>query len=238
MRFACNAIAVSSCLLFARVALAAPDGEAEPKKPRLAEVDPAAPQSNPWLTSGVAERPDQRSKPDGLRSFVVGANPLGILIGRYCLEGEFLPVPHHAITLSPFFTHAPVTVTTSQGEVDAGSLTGFGTELGYRFYTGKKGANGFFAGPSLLFGSYSSAAPSGSQPSGSEGHVSFFGYGAAIDIGGQAIIGPGVVVGGGAGLQYTTNSEELDGKDLNLASAIIAGGGIRPRLLLTVGYAF
>jgi hypothetical protein len=48
-------------------------------------------------------------------------------------------------------------------DVEVGSLTGFGGELGYRFYTGSKGANGFFAGPSVLFasaaGSSTPAAP-------------------------------------------------------------------------------
>ena len=63
-------------------------------------------------------------------------------------------------------------------------------------------------------------------------------YGGAIDLGGQAIIGPGVVLGGGFGLQYTKTSIDIATENLNLASAIIAGGGIRPRFLFFVGYAF
>jgi len=241
--------AVTSSVFFASLAATAGEARRTPPEPvpgedgRLktgaAEVDPAKPTSNPWAASGTtAERPTGSVVEGGRRSFAIAANPLGVLIGRYSLQAEYLPVAHHAFTLSPFFTHVPVTFTSDGRELDAGSLTGFGGELGYRFYTSRKGPAGFFVGPSLLFASYSASAPSGSQPSGSEGSGSFLAYGGAIDLGGQAVVGPGVVIGGGFGLQYTKNSEPLDGDNLNLASAIIASGGIRPRFLFTVGYAF
>jgi hypothetical protein len=141
------------------------------------------------------------------------------------------------VTLNPFFAHVPVTVSVNGSDIDAGSLTGFGGELGYRFYTGSKGANGFYVGPSVLFASYSTSTPDGSS-AGSSSSNSFTSVGGAIDIGGQAIIGPGVIVGGGFGLQYTTTSEEFDTDNFNLASAVIASGGVRPRFLLSAGYAF
>ena len=165
-------------------------------------------------------------------------NPLGLAIGRYSISGEDLVAKHHAITLNPFYTHAPVTATVNGKESDGGALNGFGGELGYRFYTGGKGPNGFFVGPSVLFASFSQSAPAGAGAAGSKGSQSFTSVGGAIDVGGQGVIGPGIIIGGGFGLQYTRNSEVLDTQNLNLASAIIAGGGIRPRFLLAVGFAF
>ncbi|HEU4406513.1 MAG TPA: DUF3575 domain-containing protein [Polyangiaceae bacterium] len=175
---------------------------------------------------------------DDHKRFAVALNPLAVTIGRYSLQAEYLPAKHHALTLSPFYTYAPVKAEINGQELDGGSLSGFGGELGYRFYSGNKGPNGFFVGPSLLFGAYSQSAPSGAQPEGSRGSESFTSYGGAIDIGGQAVIGPGIVVGGGFGLQYTTTSRDIDTDNLNLASAIIAGGGVRPRFLFSAGYAF
>ena len=135
---------------------------------------------------------------------------------------------HHAVTLSPFFTSTSI----KANDKEIGSLSGFGGELGYRFYTGSKGANGFFVGPSVLFAKYSSDSVVGNKSQG------FTAMGGALDLGGQFIIGPGVVIGFGGGLQYTKNSEDLNTDGLNLASAVIAGGGVRPRALLAVGYSF
>ena len=66
--------------------------------------------------------------------------------------------------------------------------------------------------------------------------TSFTTIGGALDIGGQAVIGPGVVIGGGFGLQYTEASKSF--ADLPLTAAILAGGGVRPRFLFSVGYSF
>ena len=158
-------------------------------------------------------------------------NPLAATLGRYSIQAEYLPVAHHAITLNPFFNYTPVKV----NDKDAGNLTGFGGELGYRFYTGSKGPNGFFIGPSFIFASYTANPPDGAQGVASK---SFTAIGGALDLGGQAVIGPGIVIGGGFGLQYTSNSEEIKTDDLNLAAITIAGGGVRPRFLLSLGYAF
>jgi hypothetical protein len=196
-----------------------PDAEAPP--PAVAPAPAAAPAPAP-----VEEAPE-------LKSFVILANPLAMAIGRYSIQAEYLPAVHHAITLNPVYTHAPVTVTVDGEEIDAGSLNGFGGELGYKFYTGRKGPNGFFVGPSFLFASYSSSQTGTADRS-------FTSLGFAVDIGGQGVIGPGFTIGGGFGLQWTKNSEEAtrDVSSLNLASEVIAGAGLRPRFLFTIGYAF
>lgn len=222
-----------SSAMFSAFSMAVFAGEAHAQDNAPGAAPPAITQA-----PATRERPNVEDTDDDYKHFTVGLNPLGVAIGRYSLQGEYLPAKHHAITLNPFFAHAPVTVTVNGQDVDAGSLNGFGGELGYRFYTGSKGSNGFFIGPSFLFASYSQSAPSGTNTGASSSSDSFTSVGGALDIGGQAIIGPGIVVGGGFGLQYTSTSQDIDTENLNLASAVIAGGGIRPRFLMTVAYAF
>ncbi len=170
---------------------------------------------------------------EDIKHMAVSFYPLSLFIGRYSAQFEYLPVQNHAISLNPFYTSL------DGGSVNGASLgkfSGFGAELGYRFYTGSKGPNGFFVAPSFLFASYKQSGfiCTGASTSCS---TSFTSYGAALDIGGQAVIG-GFVIGGGGGLQSTKNSKSIATDGLNFASAIIAGGGLRPRALLTIGYAF
>ena len=42
----------------------------------------------------------------------------------------------------------------------------------------------------------------------------------------------------GAGLQYTKSGADFKTDGMGIASTIVASGGIRPRMLLSVGYAF
>jgi hypothetical protein len=180
------------------------------------------------------DRPlDAPTKP-AFKSFALEVNPLAATIGRYSIQAEWLPAAHHAIVLNPHIDHvgATITETTTLGNVsyDEG-FTGFGSELGYRFYTGEKGANGFFVGPSVMVAHYSTSV-------GGQSGASFSSIGAAVDAGGQFIVGPGVVIGFGAGLQYTSLSGNANTDGLGLLASALVGGGVRPRALLTVGYAF
>jgi hypothetical protein len=160
--------------------------------------------------------------------YAIEGNPLGIFIGRYSAQFEWLPISHHAFLINPHFDYASISV---NGE-SVGHVVGAGAELGYRFYTSRYNLAGFYVGPSLLAGTYSSGGGTGDS-------VSFQSLGFAVDIGGQAVIGPGVVIGGGFGLQYTTTTKDFGSTDgLNLAAEILVGGGWRPRFLLSVGYAF
>lgn len=222
---------LASSGLAAAVAFLAAPGVARADEPT------AAPATATATPAAPKEHADDAADADR-KHFAIELNPLGVMIGRYSIQGEYMPAAHHALTLNPFFAHAPVTVTVNGKDIDAGALNGFGGELGYRFYTGSKGPNGFYIGPSVILASYSQSAPSGAAASGSAGSDSFMSYGGALDIGGQAVIGPGIVVGGGFGLQYTKTSQDIATENLNLASAVIAGGGIRPRFLASVGYAF
>ncbi len=198
-------------------------------------ADPAQPQATvPAPPPGAVLVKVQDAPADGeYKHFSIVANPLALSIGRYSIQGEWLPALHHALTLNPFYTHASAGTLTVNGDTeDLGTFSGGGAEFGYRFYTGSKGPNGFFVGPSFLIADYS-------QSGGGEPSVSFTSVGAAFDIGGQGVVGPGIVIGGGFGLQATKNSKDFGStSDLNFASAVIAGGGIRPRFLFHIGYAF
>ncbi|MEO7094983.1 MAG: hypothetical protein ABI175_17120 [Polyangiales bacterium] len=168
---------------------------------------------------------------DDYKHVTIQANPLSAIIGRYGIDVAYLPALHHGIVVNPFYSHVGVDATSSNGAtVAAWSLSGFGGEVGYRFYTGERGANGFYIGPSFLFSSYKQTVTGGDS-------LSFTNMGAAVDVGGQAIIGDGFTIGGGFGLQYTKTSVDLGSIDKFAANAL-AGGGVRPRVLFTLGYSF
>jgi hypothetical protein len=230
---------VLSGLAAASILVATVDARAEEPAKKSTTGTTAARIEDGAAAPAERPQPDKVEKEDGesdRKKIAIEINPLAAAIGRYSIQGEYLPAVHHAITLNPFFAHAPVKVTVNGQEIDGGSLTGFGGELGYRFYTGTKGPNGFFIGPSVIFASYSQSAPSGANSTTKSD--SFTSIGGAVDLGGQAVIGPGIVLGGGFGLQYTSTSKDIATENLNLASAVIAGGGVRPRFLVHAGYAF
>ena len=106
--------------------------------------------------------------------------------------------------------------------------------MGYRFYTGNSGPVGFFFGPSLLLASYKSTG----DILGSDVTRSFGSYGGAFDLGGQAVVAGGLVIGGGFGMQHTRLTKDYDFTDLPLTASSIAGGGWRPRFLMSLGFAF
>src|SRR5438477_10623067 len=77
------------------------------------------------------DKPAAPAQEKQFKPFAVEANPLAATLGRYSIQGEWLPAEHHAIVLNPFFEHT---------STDIGSysetFSGFGGEVGYRYYTG------------------------------------------------------------------------------------------------------
>ncbi len=193
----------------------------------LAEPTPfAAPQSLA-APSGQAQT---RDGPDNRKRVLIALNPLGVIISRYSLQVEVLPLAHHAVTLNPFLTSGAAFDDSFLGSE---AFTGYGAELGYRYYSNARGPKGFFAGSSLLLSSYTLRSASSVSPG------SFASFGGALDVGGQTVIGPGFTLGAGFGLQYTTDGgRTTSGKPLTGAAALIAGGGVRPRFLFSAGFAF
>ena len=167
-------------------------------------------------------------KPGAYHSGAVALNPLGLAIGRISVDFVWAPITHHAIVISPHYQSTTSDVQLGVGDTQQQRFHGFGAELGYRYYTGHRGMDGFFVGPSLIAGSYQASLPGGD--------VDFTNVGVAFDVGAQTILWDALTVGAGLGLQYTYVDHDFG--SLPDSASTIAGGGLKPRLLASVGYAF
>lgn len=171
---------------------------------------------------------------DGIRfkPVAVQGNPLSFIIGRYSLDLEYLPAPHHALHATPYYLYA------LPGTDD--QLTGFGAEVGYRFYTGEHGPHGFFAGASFLAATleYIHGNPK-NVPWDTANDTQYVSLGGALDVGYQVIALGNFCAGAGAGLEYTVDTIN---PTFEYASHpyhdLVFGSGLRPRALLQVGAAF
>jgi len=151
--------------------------------------------------------------------WAVEYNPLELMVGRISANIEVALGAHHALVLSP------MVLPPSTGDVSGG----FWSELGYRFYASDDGLSGFFAGPSVLAGSFSYFTD---QHSGSQRGSAI---GAAFDGGYQFVFRSGFVLGFGVGAQYqqVKRSYEIRNDPLN---EIIVETGLLPRILFSLGY--
>ena len=192
--------------------------------------------SSPKVT-GPKNVPDFSDEDLGLRKkevpfkpFALTLNALNLLAVRASVNFEVLPAVHHSIILNPSIMYWP-----SSGS-SQWSLTVARVELGYRFYSGKKGANGFFIGPSFLF-NYSSRTDyeeyyrDGSD-SFSVDTESTDAVGVAIDLGGQYVSDNGFTIGGGIGVEYC-NAKGFSGHKWSITCL-----GPWPRFLFMIGYSF
>jgi hypothetical protein len=173
----------------------------------------------------VRDRPSAEEQSWRFRPLALTVNPLTLLFGRVGANVEVLPVEHHAIMLNPYFSN--VSLETAETKTEYFS---WGGELGYHFYTGKKGANGFFVGPSFVFTRTRATAECVSVGCNTDPEVAFTTYGAALDLGGQHVFDNGVTLGGGGGIMYLKSSAEADG------DTVLQFQGVVPRVLFTVGY--
>lgn len=181
---------------------------------------------------------DARDSRSERTQFAISANPLNFIIGRYGLNFEYQPIAHHGVILTPYFLYL-----NGNGRDDCSdanckdSLRGGGLELGYRFYTSKRGFHGFFASPSLLVTTFDS----GSTYYGSESHRNHTSLGVAFDVGGQWQVGH-FIIGGGIGVQRKWFTGERYGIPERGFGAIFMSWNASDenllRLLMSVGYAF
>jgi hypothetical protein len=188
---------------------------------RAASSEPNAP-----VKSGEGELDDAPlAAPNGrMRRLVLSYNPFTLQLSRYGLNAELLLASHHGLVLSPFYAY-----TTTNEDSFHNVFRGFGGELGYRWYSGRNGARGFFVGPSVLLGFYEGVPARGAT-------VPFANLGGALDVGYQAIVVDRWVVGIGGGLQYTVPTQTFPPQEL--PASVYAIQGLRPRLLLALGAAF
>jgi hypothetical protein len=177
-----------------------------------------------------------REAPPPRRVVAIEWNPLALLvIGKVSANVVVVPTDHHALVLSPFYAStstAPITWMDASGgstPLLKQTFSGFGGEIGYRYYFGEGGPRGFFVGPSLMLASITATA-------GDEGKTQFLDYGLAADAGCEALLADKVAISLGGGLQYTATSKSIPNQQL--PAAVYANNGLRPRVLFSVGWAF
>ena len=188
---------------------------------------PARAEDPPWFVHEGA-RP---------RTLALEINPLAFAIGRYSVNLEYLVAPHHAFELSP---HVYYALPGRDDEID-----GFGTELGYRYYTKRTGPEGWFLGGSIAFGQYRYkhvAAPyvtADNRLLDLYQDTSYASLGGTIDAGYQVLVFEHLAIGAGAGVQYTWFSDQPRYETISHAHHdLLYGAGIRPRVLFETGGAF
>jgi hypothetical protein len=168
-------------------------------------------------------------QPGRYRPFALEWSPLGLFAGgRISFNLEWAPATHHAIVVAPHFVHTAADVAVDSRVTLTQKFTGAGGEIGYRYYTGSRGMNGVFIGPSIIGGIYNASLLDGDQ--------GFANIGVAVDVGVQQIFFDHLVVGGGLGLEYLSVNHDFH--DLPTGPSTIATSGIKPRFLLAAGYAF
>jgi hypothetical protein len=164
-------------------------------------------------------------------------NPLPLLAtSRASFNVAFAPAEHHALTLSPFYSWAgtePISLLDASGtptqRLPRQSFNGLGAELGYRYFTGAGGLRGFFVGPSLIAAHFVATAENGAQ-------TPFWDLGVALDAGWQLLVADRLVVSLGGGVQVLVQDRSIPPQ--SFPARLYANGGVLPRLLLSIGWAF
>lgn len=155
-------------------------------------------------------------------------------LGKLSLNIVLAPLEHHALILSPFYALTRTTPVTTYDDnlnpmqLPVQTFRGYGTELGYRYYSGQGGLRGFFAGPSLIISSFTATAQNGSK-------TPYLDYGLAGDIGYEALVVDRLSLSLGLGLQYTTTNKSIP--EQMLWAKVFANTAVLPRVLVSVGYA-
>jgi hypothetical protein len=161
-------------------------------------------------------------------------------LGRWGANLEVAVAPHHALVLSGYLqTFQPWLLRRllpSAVDTNDAPPSRAGGEIGYRFYTGANGPQGVFLGPSLV------AMPIAYPYVGADLRAevtSFEAYGAALDVGAQAIVDGGLTLGVGIGAMYLAYSPPPSvAPPAGVAIPGFAEPHVLPRLLLAAGWSF
>lgn len=146
---------------------------------------------------------------------------------------------HHAITASAYYQTFPKGILRAllpDVPLGNGPAARLGGELGYRVYTGNDGPSGVFLGPSVV--ALPLAAPRLTDAYQTE-IVSFMAYGASLDLGVQAVVGPGFTLGGGVGVMALAYSRPASATPpAGIVLPAYPEPHVLPRLLVAAGWAF
>lgn len=166
-------------------------------------------------------------------------NPIPFVVGRFGANLEVMLASHHALLASGFVqTYPSAVMHLLVPQADMANLPSplFGGEVGYRLYSGREGPEGVFVGPSLVMMPF--AYPHVGSDLRAE-MVAFETYGAALDVGAQAVVGSGLTIGGGIGVQYLAYSPPASIAPPPGASVpSYPEPHVLPRVLLAAGWAF
>jgi hypothetical protein len=186
------------------------------------------------------DRPRESRQDDTRRPVALTVNPLAFVIQRYGGNVEWSFAPHHAVVGSGYVQTTPVEmVRPFAGELeirDKNASPGFGGELGYRLYSGKRGADGVFLGASFVAMPVAYPRLGGVSANQRQAVVELqriHGYGGAVDIGAQTVTSFGLTIGGGIGASFLAYDYPNDPSRLPYALP-----NVLPRLLLQTGYSF
>jgi hypothetical protein len=168
-------------------------------------------------------------RPGPYRTWSVEMNPLSLFGGQLSFTGEYAVAPHHVIAVTPKFVRTSADIAAGDNTFRTETFSGGAVEAGYRYYTSRRGMEGLFVGPSLIFGVFNASLLN-------DQNQAFTNVGLAVDAGVQTILFDHLTLGAGAGLAYVNVSHNFG--DLPLGPASVAATGFKPRLLATAGYAF
>jgi hypothetical protein len=195
---------------------------------------PASEASWPLTPAGTVDVALHEPSP-ARRILALELNPLSALaIHRWGANIIFAPFDHHALILSPFHAYArtyPINLFDDAGDplqLPVQTFSGWGAELGYRYYSGRGGLRGLFLGPSLIADWMTAQAQNGSQ-------TSYLYYGIAADVGYQVLINDRVSLSLGGGLQYARPDKDIPKQ--GLMAKYYANAAVLPRLLISIGWA-
>jgi hypothetical protein len=186
------------------------------------------------------ERERSARQDDTRRPVALTINPLAFVIQRYGGNVEWSFARHHALVTSGYVQSVPVEmVRPFAGEFeikDKNATPGFGGELGYRLYSGKRGADGLFIGGSFVAMPVAYPRLGGIDPAATTATVELariYGVGGAIDVGAQTVTSWGLTIGGGLGASFLAYDYPNDPSRLPYSLP-----NVLPRLLLQTGYSF
>jgi hypothetical protein len=197
--------------------------------PSAAFAEPSSPSETP-VDVQIPTVPPPR------RVLAIEWNPVSLfVIGKLSFNAVIVPVDHHALILSPFYawtTTQPIYVYDSAGnsmQLPQQKFTGFGGEIGYRYYTDVGGPRGIFVGPSLIVANMNVQAQNGQN-------TGFFDLGVAVDVGYEAVVADTVTLTLGAGAQYSFPDKSIPSQQF--PADVYANAKFWPRALASIGWAF
>lgn len=204
---------------------------------RLAAAAPLLLSILSFAPNVIAQEGEPRRRDEDVpKPLAITVNPAALLIGRYGGNAELVLARHHAIVGSAYAQAFSLTFIRNMLPPEVrdhlkDAPVAAGGELGYRFYTGSRGADGLFVGPSFLVTPLVYPVLTSGQMI---DLVPYHVPGVALDVGAQAVTSVGLTIGGGLGVEYLAYEVPNDPHRLPVS----LDPHWLPRVLLSAGWSF